>query len=440
MVARFLAVMTVLCATAAAMGSAAEEAKYEQRRFTDCFLYEGAGGHVWASQPLVSLGMIGVGPAPPVRLSPTLAEKYRPLVSQLDKAPDVPDFWYWAFPRARGQQPIILLHLEAKTQEGGGPVSGGEKKESYRGGTPREIVECRLICAEFVWPSWRAAWDRLNEGLKQIVAVSRTAPVAERRRRLAEVIETSSRALSEMTKTRVDEQFREILGKIEPTARVVRIYQRRIEAEWGGHLRQYVATLRIAPRTPLPPEPKKCPVVELLARSGSAEELLATIKRSWPEETLEEPLIYSKALKRTVFVWQVTDLTPAEFETLRGEAKEQLERLGRNARAEQPPQPSGESPQTIPQFGVVLRPAGADLLAEKCILGGTLVDRLLPEGPGIGLQAGDVIIDYWDGYDLAMHRFPTLYAMTQLRRVARQGGELKVLRGERIVTLDAKGG
>lgn len=219
---------------------------------------------------------------------------------------------------------------------------------------------------------------------------------------------------------------------------MVRIYQRRIEAEWGGHLRQYAAKLRIAPRTPMPPEPKPCPVVELLAQSGSAAELLAKIKQSWPEETLEQRLIYSGALKRTVYVWQVKDLTPAEFERLRGEAKEQLKRLGRNARAEQPLEPPGEASQTLAEWGVVVRPAGADLLAEKGILGGTLVERLLPDGPAVGLQAGDVIIDYWDVYDLAMRGFVPFGPMSQLRRVAQLGGELKVVRGDQIVTVDVK--
>jgi hypothetical protein len=84
---------------------------------------------------------------------------------------------------------------------------------------------------------------------------------------------------------------------------------------------------------------------------------------------------------------------------------------------------------------VVLRPAGQDLLAEKGFLQGTLVEKVTADNPPEGLQAGDIIIDYDSVYDLVMAAYPTFGPINRLKNMARYGGKLVVLRGQKIITL-----
>jgi hypothetical protein len=57
-----------------------------------------------------------------------------------------------------------------------------------------EIMSANLVYAEFISPQWRRAWNALDAGLREIVAISRTAPGDRKARRLAEAIELSSRS------------------------------------------------------------------------------------------------------------------------------------------------------------------------------------------------------------------------------------------------------
>ena len=66
-------------------------------------------------------------------------------------------------------------------------------------------------------------------------------------------------------------------------------------------------------RTPLPPEAKPCPKLELLAGSHSPAELLAKIRQDWPEEVLDEKLIFAQGINRTVAAcWHWTKWRPAK--------------------------------------------------------------------------------------------------------------------------------
>ncbi len=521
MVGRICTFSLALFAVLSARAWAADAERHQERTFADCFLYEDSEGHVWLGQPLVSLGMIGTMANHPVyRLSPALAEKLAPLVSELEKPPERA-FYFYGLPRVRGaDKPIVLLRLEAKMRQIAGPkVAGGViRRDDPAAGDRRpvyEIVSARIVYAEFISHRWRKAWDALDVGLKTIVTVSRTGPGLVKRQLLGAAIERSSQALGTMVNTTVSDQSREVLRRIDPEARVVRHFQRKVEDDpynWGYELRQVIASLGIPPQTPLPPDMMKRPRLEvLLAESSSAADLLGKIQRSWPQGALEEELVWSPVLKRNVAVRQVERFTPAEFdeiraaarkrlepvaqrirlgkllvasgsaaefvgkikqscpeetlkerlpwsgsltrivpveevagldiaafESLQAEAQMNLESLARLGWLDKPPQPVRVPTQVIEPWGVVLRPADADLLRKKLFLRGTLVEKPLDDGPDVGLKAGDLIIDYGSTCDLVMGRAFFFSATRRLAQKARWGGKLEVLRGDRIVTIEVE--
>ena len=244
----------------------------------------------------------------------------------------------------------------------------------------------------------------------------------EETRRLAELIERSSKALNAMTDCRVDAKSRDLVRKIEPSARVTRLFQAETEAEWGDRLRENAATLRIRPATPFSEPPVSCPLTELLAKSESAAQFLTMIKKDWPEETLDKPLVYLKSLDKSIFVWQVEQLSDEQFTLARTQAKKELAEP-RSETDEARLRAMQRREMTVPEWNVVLRPAGADLLAEKGLLRGDVVHQILGDKSSIGLLAGDVIV-HVDSHG-------------GIPSVAKWGGKVTVLRGDRLLTIDA---
>lgn len=411
---------------------AADNDQLESRGFSQCFLYRDAEGHIWVGEPLVSLGMIGVHAMPPVRVSPAVTQRLAPMVNEVVNEPKDHDLYWWGdLPKLRDQdRPVILLCLETKLR----PSGKGEwdQPKLY------EVVSADVVHAEFVSREWREAWKSLDAGLKEVIAASRTAPNDQKRQRLSQAIERSSRAINIMASVNVDSAHRALVRRIEPKARAVRLFQRNVERQWGGQLRECAARLRITPQTPLPPEPKDHPLLEMLIKSDSAATMLAEVKRTLPEDALEQRLTYSQSLQRMVFAWQVEHLTADQFHTLRRDAQKQLERMASDANVNQKPKWSRDEAKAIKEWSVVLRPADEKLLNEKLLLRGTLVDRVQESGSAIGLQRGDIIIDYAGAYDLVMGRFPSFSAMGRLTNMARYGGELLVLRGDKLITIVIK--
>jgi hypothetical protein len=213
--------------------------------------------------------------------------------------------------------------------------------------------------------------------------------------------------------------------------------QQDIEEQWGGQLRQYLARLRISPHPPLLPETKPCPTLELLSASKSPAEFLTTIRKSWPEETLDKRLIYALTLKRLLYVWQVEDLTQEQFSALKAQAREELARAQKEREhGREKKRPDGNSGRVnIESWGVVLRPADPDLLAEKGLLQGALVETTLAPTHDVGLRSGDVIFSYHSVYDLVMAGIPSFSSLDRIKAVARNGGRLDLIRGDRLLTI-----
>lgn len=116
----------------------------------------------------------------------------------------------------------------------------------------------------------------------------------------------------------------------------------------------------------------------------------------------------------------------AQFEKVRTEAKKELaeQRDRRNKKVE--------------QWGVLLSRAPGDLLADKLILGGALVEKILANQTEPALVAGDVIIGYEHTYGFVMGDFDFARAMKLLANKVRQGRGFRVLRGDQLITVKVK--
>lgn len=97
--------------------------------------------------------------------------------------------------------------------------------------------------------------------------------------------------------------------------------------------------------------------------------------------------------------------------------------------------------RTVKELGVVLRPAGRGLLAEKLILAGLEVVEVLPDGPEVGLERGDLILNYGSVYDLVMGAGDGDRAMRALLNRLKYASDRspRILRGRRVPTVPLPG-
>ena len=82
--------------------------------------------------------------------------------------------------------------------------------------------------------------------------------------------------------------------------------------------------------------------------------------------------------------------------------------------------------------------APGDLLADKLILRGALVEKILASQTEPALVAGDVIMDYEHIKDFVRGDFSFAGAMKRLANKVRQGRGLRVLRGDQLITVKVK--
>jgi len=429
MVGRTWGTALVLCCVAACCALSAAEIEPRDETF-DGFLYAGSDGHVWLGTTMTTLGMWGSwAGVTEYRLSPALAGEFAPLVNRIGDLRDRRRiFTYNSFLGGYvklEQTPTVLICLRGHCRLVKGDASGRSGDRTF------EIVSARLIYAQRLTREWLEAWQELDAALREIVDASLTAPDEKKRNRLAQAIDKGSLAVNAMGRVEVAEDFRAAVRKIDTTARVVTQFQRAQAAgEWRRQLEKYVTRLRIQPETPLPPLPQKCPVLQLLVESGSPAEFLAKIRESCPAEALEASMLYSRTLERIVYVWEVEELTGAQFRQLRAEAKARYER----SREDQPIiEEDALQNLRIDELGVVVGLPSDDLMADKLILGGILVDTVLPGGERTGLKAGDIILNYERVYDIVMA--PSIPALRAFARRARGRRVLQVLRGNDVLTV-----
>ena len=134
-----------------------------------------------------------------------------------------------------------------------------------------------------------------------------------------------------------------------------------------------------------------------------------------------------------VFVWQVEDLSADQFADLREEARQELSRAEQRAKAKKV-----QTDVTVEAWQVVLVPADDELLAKNGLLRGKVVSRILADSSPAGLQAGDIIIDYYSVYDMVMGQFVPFRPSNRWARIVKYGGTLDVLRGDQLLSLKIK--
>lgn len=428
MVGRKLTFVFVILAVSSFGTLVADEPKLVERTFSNCFLRE-TEGRAWLHQPMVYLGMYGVAEMPTICLSHDLAKKLAPLVSDVvtENKASAYEFYFDWMPRLRpSAKALILVGLEAKMRLHGDRSE--EVTEAAAGDSPREfyeIVSARITSAERVGKEWSEAWRRLDEALKEVVSVSLTAPGDAKRKGLAEAVEEGSEALDAMGRMEVSDDFRKLVSAIEPAARVMRGFQKRVAGHWQDQFAKCIERLGIEPKTPLLKRLDRHTGLELLLKSETPGKFTSEIKGSYPADALKQWLIYSETLKKTVYVRQIEQMSQGEFERIRTEAKKKQREYQDLANKQ------------VEQWGVVLRRAPAELSTEKLILRGAVVEKVVTQQGGIRLKAGDIIIDYESIYDFVMGDVDFARSMRMLAGRLKQGRKLRVLRGNRIIMVGA---
>lgn len=437
MVGRKWAAMLVLGVVLGSNTLVAEEPKLRGWSFENCLLFE-TQARVWLREPMVYLGMVGVIMRPDYCLSKTLAQKYAPLVSRtLDgRQPGATKFYTFDMPRLReGADKFVLVRLETKMRPLEVDTSATNGSTGEPVATRYEIVSARLKAAECVQKEWIENWKKLDEALDEVVSRTLAAPSERKRKALAAAVEKGSQALNNMEKLKVSDQFRALVKQIEPEARLVGTFKERITEQWYEWLEKCCTRLRTQPKTPLPSRCKKLEVLKLLADSESAPEFMSKLRESCPANGLESELLWWSKLRRRLCAWEVEELTDDHFSEVRDKVKAWLAEVRKDERE----LAAQEKTESLEQWGVVLRPARVDSFADKLILNGAVVEKVLAEQPQVGLRPGDIVVDYEHIYEVVMGWRNFGHRMRQLANKARQRGQLRVLRGNEIVTIHVKG-
>ncbi len=420
----------LLVAVSLSVGFGAEEAQ-ETRVFEEVYLEKGTDGVVWIKQPLVYLGMVGVmAGAPAYRLSPALALELAPLTSVAategrgdGRRPDA--FYVFGLPHVEGT--LVVLGLETTSRAMA--TDSKERRRTY------EVVAVKLRTVEYLTAEWQAAWRGLDTALNAIVAASLADVDAAKPGHVKSALSSGSDALQRMVSARETESQRKAVAAIAAKALVVHSFARRIAEDWGTPLAAYAKTLRIEPTPPLPAAVAQCPALDLLAQSATAAELVAKVTKTWGEEGLDVYVFHHG--DKGWWVRDFVGMANEDYARVREEGRKEASERARwkdEARRERPERERW----TLEAWGVELRAADPELLAKNCILRGTLVEKVRPEGSPPGLAAGDVIIDYESAYDIVMSGGVSGNAERHLESLAQYGRTLRVLRNGVMRAIDLK--
>jgi len=431
---------------------AAEEKGTLKSRDFSGFLYRGSDGHVWYGDTISTLGMWGtMANLPQYRLSPTLARRFKPLVNDIGDLSDGRRIFtpqeYLTGRSKLSETPKVYVSFQGRYREA--PVN--VKRQTMEASGEAHVFEHRvhtyeISSAQLVWveaysPGWLAAWRRLDESLREIVAASLTAPGPAKRERITKAMDKGAATLGALATRYDDKKMVAVIRDIEPRARLVNVGKCGrwpVYRDWRKLLEQCSERLNVPLRPSPPPWPDEFPAKEMLLKADSPEAFLAEVRRSRPD-AMEEIVAFSDRLgRRLLRVWEIEYLTDAEFKTLveeirerEAKAKKAREQYGATWAAESKPPPRHV---TIEEQGISVGIVGKDLMSQKLIPGGVLVEKVLPDSKS-GLRAGDVILTYETTYDLTMTGGSTPQAVAQFAAIARDWprAKLNVLRGDELI-------
>ena len=402
-----------------------------QHRTFDGFLYAGSDGKVWYGHTRSMLGMWSTsGLIPSFRLSAAEAKRLAPLVNRIGDLQD--DRRIFDFPSVLGgytrleQTPKILVRFE------GGHHLVQSISTEWGDAKTFEIVSAQLVRAEFLPTGWLKAWRQVHEALEETVTTSLAAPDDVKRRRLAVAIEKGSQALNTMAKATTTSEERAVVRSINPKAQAVSGFRRHAPSDWRKQLEKYIARLRIQPTTALSSVPETA--LPLLAQSDSPAEFRQKVKALPVAVIGEDAVLYSLKLKRSVYMTEFVRMTDDQFRGLREEATKQFEDRKR-WEAEAREYYASKRSETLKELGLVVCAPSNDLMAEKMVLGGVLVEKVLA-GHSLGFRPGDIVLPYKRVYDLVMAGLKPGNLRLRFRGIARHAWDrrpLPVLRGNRLI-------
>jgi hypothetical protein len=440
MVSRTSLVAIVLVIGLGTMTTGQEPLEPQEREFTQCYMFK-AQGRVWLSEVLVYLGMVGVPHSPPICLNAALCDRLGWLVRDVAVGKDV-DPYTIGLPHledAANSMTLLGMRCKMRLLEANGEVAD---RRSSRDGQRYEVFEAKLDYAECVPRSWIKQWTQLDDALNEMVSVTLTAPGPQKRERLTEIVDRGSRAMNAMVGiVKAMEPFPPGADEVVLETPVVYLFKRQVMSQWQDRFMEYAARLRIQPKIPFPERQKdlRSETVrfeELFLESSSAQAFVDKIKKEWSADILVIPLVHSSKLHRTVPIGEVGILGDGELEVIRGEIKEHLDQVRRSQDESKTRQEESASRPEV-KAEVVLQPVSADLMAEKLILSGLVVEKVLADPPKVDIRPGDIIIDYQRVYDLVMAGSDSSPQADPLKRIE-QGGALYVLRGGSVITITLK--
>jgi len=434
--------------------SAAEEKRALKSRDFRGFLYRGSGGHVWYGYTLSPFGMYATvaGSKTQYRLSPSLAKRLKPFVNEIgDLQGDLRNLRHLEYlegRRALSATPKIYVGFHGRYRQARVTVKEGTMDDWFGEAQVYEIKQYtyEIVSADLAWievypGAWLTAWRRLDEALREIVASSLTAPAPAKRERIIKAMDKGATALSAMATRHDDEKMAAVIRNVEPRARLVNFGKhgrQSVHQDWRRLLEQFGERLRIPLRPSPPPLPEKFEARDVLLKSSSPQAFIAEVRKSRPD-AMEELAAFSNRLgNRVLRVWEIEYLTDAEYRTLVEEIRENeaMMKIARERSATKPAAKPRQLPKrvTIEEQGITIGLLGNDLMSEKLILGGVLVEKVRP-GSKSGLRAGDVILTYKSPYELSHGRGSTTQTLFQFAQMAREwsGVKFNVLRGDEVV-------
>jgi hypothetical protein len=365
-------VLVLLLASPAVLGD--DESPWQHHTFDQCYLYRDAEGIVWIHQPIVALGMMGTWMSPNIRLSRELGERLAPVV--------------------------CVYPVDSKRREKGydhGYWDSGFER-ARRGEGPVFLLKMRCETREVSSATWPAT-TRPARG---------TFDWSDREVTSAEVLEAEVMSAECIQAWRVlDESIENIV----------------LVSRWApGPDKTRAITDAIE---------KGAKAVLTMSRAKVGDDLVDKVKRIEPRVVLRSE--YQQYLRQH---WQ--DVLEALAAILRIEPKVELPQIEKRRFSERGGKRFiGRSPENADvgqKWGVTFRRANADLLADKLLLSGIVVEEVAGQGLDLGFKKGDIIIDYTRVYDLTMGGRGAGDGLPVVPS-RRHDGKVEVLRGDQVIEL-----
>ena len=413
--------------------AAGDQSELKEKLFDDCILRE-ADGKIWLQKPMVFLGMWGVMATPPFCLSENISTKLKPLISKInDGEGQAARRFYTSEDILRKQKgSLILVSLNAKFQSVyDKEFKDAESKNFSNWPDYYEIIEADLLSAELISADWIKAWCAVDQALQEIVSESRTQVDEGKKERLTLIFKKGERASNMMFHANQDEEFNTLVRRIDSNSLVVRTFAHVVTYRWYEWLERFASRLNIKLNKPLPTEPKLWPVLEVLVNSESLAEFRLA-KEKFPPENLK--LLYDFDLGKKIRDLEIGRTTDYSFDSLRESAKEMLPEV-REYEERLDNTPESSKKEIVKDFGLIISTANDKLLTDNLILSGLIIESISDEHSNIGLQAGDIIVNYGGVYDVVMNWYSLGWQVQSLTNHIKWHNNLMVIRDDKFIDI-----